>query len=347
VGPELTSADRARANPIAMPEIAVTRINPQHVAALPYTWTGELALAADGKPRAVEDPLALGISWKWDEALERRILLEYLARNHAFRSGAEDILPFRAGASRGNLSLDLIAAANLADFLRPANAGLGSPLVSDFTDLTGHVEWLKQTAVLRGISAHASPERAAFGVPADPTVLEAAAGGRPWLWQHDASTGMLEPSFRDLGSARFELYRTLYENGMLRDAGSSFYLHNGCYVNFPWFVNDTPYDSLAGYGVYWYGQRQLAESTMFFANGLGIISRAKMFYDLPRGSMEAVGASARFGAAIRGYFQTEAADALLDPAGAWSWDDHRWRVLGHKRAYFWSMLGDPTLKLRY
>ncbi|MFO0674808.1 MAG: hypothetical protein U0235_35195 [Polyangiaceae bacterium] len=33
-------------------------------------------------------------------------------------------------------------------------------------------------------------------------------------------------------------------------------------------------------------------------------------------------------------------------AGASSWEDHRHRVLGHERVYFWSMPGDPTPSVR-
>ena len=81
---ECSSADGERANPMAVPDVPVARIDARGVAFVPNP---EL-LDADGKPRAT--PLPNGTRphwwhghWRHDLAFERQLLVGFFARNHA------------------------------------------------------------------------------------------------------------------------------------------------------------------------------------------------------------------------------------------------------------------------
>lgn len=91
---------------------------------------------------------------------------------------------------------------------------------------------------------------------------------------------------------------------------------------------------------------------MFFANGLGLMARNKVFNDTPSGFYDAVRSTGRFGYGWQAYFVAEAAAAALnertsDPTVVSPGSDRRWRSLQRKRSYFWNTIGDPTLKIRY
>ena len=81
-----------------------------------------------------------------------------------------------------------------------------------------------------------------------------------------------------------------------------------------------------------YGARQGAEALLLFGNGLALAGRAKVFYDEPRGFAEALREGRSFGEAWAGYFDVES----QRPTGG---------TIGRKKAYFWSLLGDWSLKL--
>ena len=85
-----------------------------------------------------------------------------------------------------------------------------------------------------------------------------------------------------------------------------------------------------------YGVRQGAEALLFFGNGLALVGRSKVFYDEPRGFTDALREGATFGAAWARYFDVESR------AGSWG---EVGGDIGRKRAYFWSVLGDWSLKL--
>src|SRR5262249_35012091 len=142
-------------------------------------------------------------------------------------------------------------------------------------------------------------------------------------------------------SARFEMYRTMWENHALDGVGQSFYLHDGCEVNKPVNVEWAAYDDAN------YGWMQNAESLLFYANGLAVMSRAKVFYDTPNGFFERVATSGRFGDGLAGYVAVDAANAGLNPAGTSDPAQKRSRTLARKETYFWSMIGDFTLRIRY
>jgi hypothetical protein len=96
-----------------------------------------------------------------------------------------------------------------------------------------------------------------------------------------------------------------------------------------------------------YAARQHADSMLFYANDLGMLARAKVFNDTPRGFTDTVATSKRFAAGLRGYYNADAADAGLNPAGATDPANRRTRTLQRKRTYFWGLLGDATLLIKY
>lgn len=77
---------------------------------------------------------------------------------------------------------------------------------------------------------------------------------------------------------------------------------------------------------------------LFYLNGVALFTRAKVFYDTPRGFSEALGADERshFGNGWRAYFDEEARDGTLVAD-----------VAGNKKCYPWSILGDWTVRLRH
>jgi len=121
--PEVSAANRTRPNPIAFPEITVSRINAYHVAvrlpadrSLATGTTGRILSGgitdAAGKPTTftstvnyATEPTADPAVWVIrpdefapDPNLERQLISEYLDRNHRFRTGT---WPTRPGFDRG------------------------------------------------------------------------------------------------------------------------------------------------------------------------------------------------------------------------------------------------------
>src|SRR5262245_32996659 len=147
----------------------------------------------------------------------------------------------------------------------------------------------------------------------------------------------------------------MWESGILDDvgAGQHFYVHEGCEVMRPKNSEDVPYDNPS------YGQEDTTgkvsngESLMFYANGLGLMDRNKVFNDVPAGYYEAIKSSrGRFGFGWRNDFFTDANNAglnerLADPTVVDPGHDRRERTLQRKRSYFWNTIGDFTLKIRY
>ncbi len=124
--------------------------------------------------------------------------------------------------------------------------------------------------------------------------------------------------------------RALWQDGALQD-GASFYLHTGCEAISPAGAETLPCTDPG------YGKDNSAAGLLFFAQGLALAGRAKVFYDEPRGFCPALAAGATFGAAWARYFEIESQAATWMEVG----DD-----IGRKRSYFWSVLGDWTLRLR-
>jgi len=259
---ECSAADRARPNVIAHPDILVSRINARGVATSPQ--------------------------------MERRLIREYFARNHGYRTGELEV-PFRPASLAHGLGSGyrvLQRASN--DWSGRAEPGLdvrGKPRCSEA------FAWLERPAVLRTIRAHSNRVGSAFE--------------KGWL-----SGASL---------------RQRWVKGEIGNDGASFYLHTGCEAISPANAERKPYSHPA------YGRDNSAAALLFFADGLALVGRAKVFYDEPRGFCRALGARETFGAAWARYFELE--------SKAESWGEVGGDI-GRKRSYFWSVLGDWTLRLR-
>ncbi|MDQ2645555.1 MAG: hypothetical protein M3020_17185 [Myxococcota bacterium] len=352
-GPELSSADQALPNPIARPEIDVSRVNARHIALNPSlvynrSTDGQGLFGSDGKPRLVRLTGYDYVQWKEDPTLERRVIADYLYRNHAFRLGGDRNKVFRTSAVRA-LDSGLMSPTSFNTLLKKADSTFGTSLSVDDADLAEYLNWLKEPAVLRGIAAHSNEAVAQYGA-SNAWLINAQVGGKPWSWnlRTDATGYYLEaslgqgPNFDMRSDADFYVYRTLWENKIFDTmaTGQTFYIHDGCTVNGAFPIN-------APYSTPNYAARQHAESMLFYANGLGMAARAKVFNDTPRKFTETIATAKRFAAGLSGYYTADASDAALNPNGASNWPDRRTRTLQRKRTYFWGLLGDPTLRIKY
>lgn len=353
--PELAANDLALANPIARPELQVSRINPRHVAVQPFTKVGvgayESALDPDGFPNSVPAYANTDVTWLEDADFERRLVVDFMQRAHAFRSGSDRALPFRAAGIRSSGGAGLDSPSSISSTLGAA-ATFGSALNSDWAMLDGYVAWLKQPGVLRGVSTHSNAVNSWFGGPVSSAALEAAVGSRAFTWvRKEGTIPMLIPTYDQYDGtgtfvgtvvANMRLHRALWTGHALANAGQRFYVPLGCEVNSP-----------ANFATkaYWdrdYAPEQNAESTLFFVNGLGVLSRSKVFNDMPPASaFAAIKSAGNFGAALGGYFGADATTSSLNSATWTSWPDHRERTLQRKRAYNWGVVGDGTLRLKY
>ncbi len=315
---EGSAEDLRRKNPIARPDIVVSRINARGIALKPR---GEL-LDSSGKPQRAKFADAPKDLWEPDPTLERRLLVEYFERNHRFRQGefAKQFLPasvaFKLGSGRGAVT-------------RASGEWIGEGHHLPKASVLDLVEWLRRPAVLRDVRAHSDRAGSVFD-KADAERILTACGSTPWDWTRkgDEYVPSLDRSAK--GKADFVLYRTLWENRVLPD-GASFYYHTGCESISPQHAEDRPYNHSE------YGRKQGAESILFYAQGLALVGRSKVFYDAPRGFYEALAEGRTFGEAWARYFEIESEAKSAEEVGG---------GIGRKRTYFWSVLGDWTLRLR-
>lgn len=329
---ECTEADRAQVNVLARPEIAVGRINAYHVALEPNPDIrgvhGEGLLDADGRPQVVEFADAASVPsteqiWVHSERLERRLLVEYFARNHAYRMGLNSYAwqPASITTEWGSSVPDMKAA--VPGWREAAAAGLD--VRGPHVTALGFVSWLMKPALARAIKAHAGPTGFGFEPPANPEAYEGLVG--PVWWWHRVENRLVQTLKPQGGWINYGVLRSLYENRRLSGA-PALYLHTGCEAMTPPRYEREPYSSPT------HGLFQIAETLLMFGDGLALVGRGKVFYDEPRELWKAMGEGGTFGDAWRRYFTVEGADAELAKDG-----------IGRKRAYFWSMIGDCTLRL--
>jgi hypothetical protein len=243
----------------------------------------------------------------------------------------------------GPIDSGLFAPDSYNTVLRKADTTFSTSLDLDNADMAEYINWLKEPAVMRGIAAHSDQIGSGYKA-SNAWLVDAMVGGKPWFWKSITEangTRYLEPTIGERGVADFHLYRTLWENRIFESmsTGQAFYIHDGCSVNL------TP-ESIA-YSVTNYAPKQHAESMHFYANGHGMLARAKVFNDTPKNFTETVVRDKRFAAGLRGYFQADSADPNLNPHTAPDWANRRTRTLQRKRTYFWGLLGDPTLRIKY
>jgi hypothetical protein len=333
---EVDFSDRSMVNILAKPDISVSRINAFHVAVNPNPnlrgADGRTFLNAAGNPQTVNNPTPLGNSeWElfnfYDIDLERRLLIGYFDRNHRFRNGAFANLPFRGAIISGS-----------TDFAPDWYEGLVNAAATDFhpcvktahANLQQYVQFYKTPAVLKYVMAHSNARSSEFRDGTDPTVLATEAGGLPPRWTYRA--GQHIPSFEGQGhDADLYVHRTLWQYNTLKDAGVSIIIHGGCNVNSIPETQTDPYASRS------YGRWNNAEGILFYTNCAAIFSRAKGFNDSPNGFTEGYRLSdrANLGSCWKSYFNAQANDGSLSTYN-----------IQRKRAYFWSLNGDWTLRIR-
>ena len=335
-GHECSPVDGAHPNPLAAPDIVVSRIDARGTALRPrasiHGTAGEGLLDADGVPQTVtfaskgEVPDWRSAIWEPDPVLERRLLVEYLDRNHAYRTRTAKVAWRPA-----SVACDL--GSGFREMARAASDWVAS--VPTFGDVAGRptlervVAWFAYPALLRTVRAHSDAWGSVFRA-AKVDGLAAHVGGPAWSWSPRGDR--LEPSLRSAcagGKLDWFLLRTLWENHAIAPE-PSFYHHTGCHGISPPGAARLAFDHPA------YGQRQGAEALLLFGNGLALVGRSKVFYDEPKGFAAALAEGATFGAAWARYFELEARAATWGAAGG---------DIGRKRAYFWSVLGDWTLRL--
>ncbi len=335
---EVDMLDRTMTNIIARPDIAVSRLNALHIAVHPNPaligTDGHHFLDAADDPQTVESPAPLFSGEQHLELftyrnfdLERRLLIDYFDRNHRFRTGGHSNLPFRVATISGT-----------TDFDPHYYAGLMGTAATDFAQtievpnatLLQYVDFLKTPAVLKYVMAHSSPVNSEFRDPGNVGALTSHAGGAPMRWVYAA--GRHTPSFAEqAGSADLSVHRAMWRYDAFRDAGASLVVHGGCNVN---SISESLTET---YTSPKYGRWNNAEAFLFYTNCVAMLSRAKGFNDAPEGFADGYRLSdrANFGSCWQSYFNAKANDPGLTTYN-----------IQRKRAYFWSISGDWTLRLR-
>lgn len=335
---EVAPDDRTLTNILARPDITVSRINALHVAVNPNPalvgTDNRRFLDAAGNPQTVASPGPLfDIASQYislftcrDFDLERTLLVRYFDRNHRFRVGAFSNLPFRGAVVSGTTAfspdwyegLVNAAAADFAACVKTANA-----------DLKQYVQFHKTPATLKYIIAHSDARISEFRA-ADPAALTAEVGGAPLRWVFQA--GQHVPTFTGMGGhADLVVHRAMWQHGTLRDAGASLMIHGGCNVN---SVSETQSDNyVTGRYAHWNN----AEGLLLYTNCIALFSRAKGFNDMPNGLADGYRLfdRANFGSCLKSYYNAQSNDGGLTTYN-----------IQRKRAYFWSLNGDWTVRLR-
>lgn len=129
---ELSTSDLSLPNPVARPEISISRINARNVA---YD------------ANRLRDP-----------KLEIQLLMEYFDRNHNHRVGGNNNQPFRAAAIA---SEEFTSGWRLED-LNKASSSFSPGFFKDQASIEDYKLWLKNPALLRGIMAHSSARLTTF-----------------------------------------------------------------------------------------------------------------------------------------------------------------------------------------
>ena len=332
---ECAPADLKLPNPMARPDICVSRLNAYHVGVRPKRAVigvnGEGLLNDQGLPQTVtfadEKQVPSGVkAWEHDEATERRLLLEFFERDHRFRTGE-----FNAARKPASLATEFGSGLPAAKAGFPEWANFRDPgydVQGAETELIHAVRWLGRPALLRFVKAHSDPWGASFAETKDVKALEEACGGTIWNWVRQGK--QLVPSLGATpGKLDFAPLRTLWANKLMPDC-ACMYLHTGCEGITPEGATSVPYTDV-NYG-YWQG----AESLLFYGNGVVLIGRGKVFYDEPREVCQVLAAGGSWGDAWRHYFDLESAAKDVEEVGG---------GIGRKRAYFWSVLGDWTVTM--
>jgi hypothetical protein len=328
------SAEEAKLpNGMAIPDIAVSRIDARGIALSPRSdlvgSNGARLLDRSGVPQTVKFPSKKAVPnwsndiWRLDEQLERKLLAEYFDRNHNYRKGSAEVA-WRPSSIAYKLGSGYRVMLRASDKWDSSDKSLRD-LRGDIT-LVDFINWLEYPAVLRTVRAHSFPLGSQFH-KADYKEIEKRVDGPIWSWTQRGDK--LVPSLAAASSGgmlNWFLLRTLYENGRVASS-PCFYHHTGCNSISPPGVKNYAYNHPR------YSERQNAEALLFFGNGLALVGRAKVYFDEPAGFAEELGAGRTFGQAWLKYYRH---DSQLPKI----------HNVSRKKAYFWSLLGDWTLRLK-
>ncbi len=331
---ECAEADRQLPNIIAQPELSISRLDARHAAVVPdpqiVDQGGRRLLDDQGRPQqlvfaaaaAVPQPRSI---WVASEPSERAMLADWFERRHRYRLGefAANHKPANIGTGWGSSVKEARQAfAPWANFDEP-----GYDILRGDVSLLEVIEWLKRPATARAIKAHGDPWGCLWEKPKQPVALQAAVGTSIWNWRKQDVT--LTPGLSGTtNKLDFAVTRSLYESGTL-PAAPAIYLYTSCEGTMPAQGADQPYNA-PGYG-FWQG----GECILFHLRGLALIGRSKVFYDQPREMWSTLAAGGTMGDVWKRYFAVEAADAELGATNG----------IGRKRALFWNVLGDCTVRL--
>jgi hypothetical protein len=343
--PEITGADELQPNPIARPEIWISRLDAKEIALqpnAPVDLDGNSALDATGKPQKLRyapsgAPTAIGFAH--DLGFEQKLLVDYFYRNHSYRRSPSlrptwrttSIRSVTADATHGD---ELMTPQSMSNLMKAAGTGWGTDVLVDSADTTDFANWIATSATLKGIVAHSNPKLSAFPNDVDAAAYTVALGSTAFAWRResDGSNVMFYPDVTRLGpDVQWAMMRTIHAGARTPLSRGTFYFHEGCDVTNP--GNETehiPWNDPA------YGLSNLGDSTLFFLNGLSLYGRAKVYNDRPTGFPEGlVAPDATLGDGWRAHFDREAAQASLANS-----------VYAHKRVYYWTLVGDWTLRLK-
>lgn len=345
--PEVGARDRDRPNPIARPDLCISRINARHIALVPNPaiigTDGGGLLDAAGQPRVM--PLAAPLPatthlFVRDMCFERELLIDYFDRNHEYRS--------HKSASQlkcASIATHSFNAHDNLQYLQAASSDLETGSVVEAATMLDYVKWLREPAIFSIIEAHSNEcgsnfDSSHYDMAALEATLDASGSIPPRVWRWAWSSGRYVPGFDpDSYGTSLNLHMTMWRNRALAQTGPRIVIHRGCEVNSPAAARNRPYNDVE-YGAgwdpndRWSGNGQHAEGILFYLNALAVLARAKTSNDRPDGFPPALGAFGTVGIAWMASFECDARDAGLATL-----------FEGAKKMYPWSLLGDWTLGL--
>ncbi|MFX0208916.1 MAG: hypothetical protein ACFFDT_23230 [Candidatus Hodarchaeota archaeon] len=356
---ELNSQDLQNQNPIATPEIIVSRINAKNIAFIPNPKykgdAGRTLLDNAGIPQEIK---AKKVDWKSlfirDPLLECRLIVECLERNHKHRTNStKRQIPHVGAISGPDFTTSQLTSPMSGGFYLSSNYDVEDACLSEY------VNWLLSPLVLRGIIVHSTSQTMIFRsiltkemkfflsllfpkLLAEKMIeeqyeiqqLKSVLGKKPQRWYWDKINKKLCPGWKKHEShANIHVHKALWNTNRSRFIQGSFYVINACNANSPPYAEIYPYNHVD------YGKEQVAESLFFYVSGLALIARAKAFNDLPKNIMQILVVQGKpFGEIWSEYFNIDKQDASLDSVK---------NGIKRKRAYFWGVIGDWTLKYEY
>ncbi|SBS73024.1 hypothetical protein [uncultured Microbacterium sp.] len=339
--PEVFEPNLTQLNPIARPDIIVSRIDATGAAysvnpALKDS-AGNGYVDANGRPQAVlEDiensPTTTAEQLVPDRDLELRLLSAYFDRNHEHRAGDHALHPTRDRVLSISSTDFSGVAAQHAQEVGTAVGTLEDPAVGEDTGLFGYAVSWDEPASMRVIHAHSSPVNSAFPGAYDPPTLEKYIKGPLYRWHHDKPNQRYVPGIKGQGEyADFWLHRSLWQS-RARAKTASILVHYGC---------DTPNSTNSASKPYsdpQFAACRLASCLVFYTDVLAMFGRTKVYYDTPWSFLAPLHGGGTVGDAWMQLFSEASASERLNEFPHW---------VDAKIAYSWVLLGDWTIRRRY